>query len=464
MSYCLLQRAAYLYPHKIALITPQESYSFHQLYALSLCIEEQLPKDCNIIACRATPSAFYIALLSAVLRLGKILLPLSPLEPNITALCTELKAYYLESKDLQLQPTDQHLRVETHAIMPDTTTIEPAKPCTIMLSSGSTGTPKKIVHSLVNHICSVLGGQQVFRVQHDDIYLLSLPLNHVGGQSIIFKSFITGCTMLVADKSQQEQTLTQLLLANKVTVLSLVPTQVYRLLHNAQQPFQHNTSLRAVLLGGAHIDNTLIQELLQQQPKLRIYGSYGSTEMASQICTTLVHNNQTTGFPLPYRKLGIHFTDKKQGIGEIVVQGDTLALGYWLNGQLTAITDSQGWFHTHDIGKITPQGLQILGRLDNQFICGGENIMPEAIEKALLSITSVKQAVVIPVPDPQWGFVAGVFLATDQPLVAIKQQLQQLLSPIYIPKLWAYWPAELTFSFKIQRNAFHAYQNLLKHL
>ena len=71
-------------------------------------------------------------------------------------------------------------------------------------------------------------------------------------------------------------------------------------------------------------------------------------------------------------------------------------------GQYT-VGEAEGWFHTGDLGAFTADGeLLVLGRRDNRFICGGENIQPEAIEQALLQHGAVRQALVVPLADAEW--------------------------------------------------------------
>ena len=87
----------------------------------------------------------------------------------------------------------------------------------------------------------------------------------------------------------------------------------------------------------------------------------------------------------------------------MLIRADSLASGYWRNGQLTPLTGSDGWFHTRDRGMWNGDELYIAGRLDNLFFSGGEGIQPEDIEKVLVSHPQVSQAFVVPVEDAQFG-------------------------------------------------------------
>ncbi len=343
-----------------------------------------------------------------------------------------------------------------------------SNPINILLSSGSTGHPKKIVHSLSSHIGNALGSQQVFKVNSRDFYLLNMPLNHVGGQSIIFKALIFGFKIVIKN---EDETISDLLINNKLSLLSLVPTMAYRLINDKNLPLKETKTLRGILLGGAHIDKNLVDELVKQNPKLKIYVSYGSTEMASQIATGEITSKDFKVEVLPFRELKIDPLTS-----EILVKGETLAKGYLINQKISKITDNEGYFHTRDLGLITNNGLEIKGRIDNMFISGGENISPETIEKVLLENPNIASCVIVPHKDSEWGQIgvalinlnensnlnnilpknSDIFL-DEKTVLELKEYLRRFLNPIYIPKKFLVWPQNIDFNFKIKRSVLIEY-------
>ena len=110
---------------------------------------------------------------------------------------------------------------------------------------------------------------------------------------------------------------------------------------------------------------------------------------------------------LPYRQLGI------SSEGEILVKGEVLFKGYVAGGKLNLPYPSlprMDWFPTGDMGQLDKEGcLTVTGRRDNMFISGGENIHPEEIEKALLSIKGIAEAIVVPKEDKEFGQQAHCF-------------------------------------------------------
>jgi O-succinylbenzoic acid--CoA ligase len=242
--------------------------------------------------------------------------------------------------------------------------------------------------------------------------------------------------------------LTALLQQAPITHLSLVPTQLYRLL---QQPDFHfsATQVRHLLLGGAPIPDSLITQCRAQQ--LTPWVSYGLSEMASQVCTAPAGAAGVVGKALARREVTIQ-------ADEICVRGDTLFAGYYqADGSLLLPLDDEGWFHTGDAGYWLNDELVINGRIDNQFISGGENIQPEQIEQQLLQHPAIAQAVVVPAPDEEWGMCCVGFIDWQQAPVAIaglSAWLRQFLPAFMLPKRYLPWPTLSAGQLKLPRAEF----------
>ena len=108
-------------------------------------------------------------------------------------------------------------------------------------------------------------------------------------------------------------------------------------------------------------------------------------------------------------------------VGEILVRGDTVMLGYWKNPSATEVTLKGGWLHTGDLGFMDEQGfLTLKDRSKDMLIGGGINIYPREVEEVLLQHPDVAEVSVIGEPDPEWGenVVACVVLRPNSPLTA----------------------------------------------
>lgn len=263
---------------------------------------------------------------------------------------------------------------------------DPLRPATFTLTSGSSGAPKAAVHNIAAHLASAAGVCQLMDFHMEDAWLLSLPLYHVSGQGIIWRWLFAGAQLHFPSDNFYAS-------LNQATHASLVPTQGNRwLAYLAQQPVSPKT--RAVLLGGSQIPVELAQQLTQKG--ISVFNGYGMTEMASTICAKKFDAKAGVGLPLLGR-------DVKLIDDEIYVKGAGLALGYWQHGEIIPFELKQGFFKTKDKGQIIDNQWHILGRIDNMFISGGENIQPEEIEKIIAEYPQVAQVFVFGVDEQEFG-------------------------------------------------------------
>lgn len=278
----------------------------------------------------------------------------------------------------------------------------------LISTSGSSGVPKQAHLSLENCYTSAQFPHPDLILKPGDHYLLSVPLHHVSGLSILFRCLLSGATFVLSNSGKDLS----------VTHISFVPTQLKRFLKNPSI----YPNLKAILLGGASIPYDLCKEAYDRG--FPIYITYGMTEMASQICTKPFHPKTGVAFdgPLSHRELKIVG-------GEIYVRGKTLFQGY--HNLPSPLID--GWFPTKDLGQMGPNGLELLGRKDRMFISGGENIHPEEIEKALLSHPEISAANVHSRPDPEFGARPIAFIATPLEIPTILGYLSEILPRFKIP-------------------------------
>jgi O-succinylbenzoic acid--CoA ligase len=160
--------------------------------------------------------------------------------------------------------------------------------------------------------------------------------------------------------------------------------------------------------------------------------------MASQVTTTspgaAAEELRTAGRVLPYREVSV------SGEGEILVRGETLFAGYVQGGKTGRPAHPGGWFSTGDLGRLDGAGrLRVLGRRDNLFVSGGENVRPEEIEEALLRIPGVEEAVVVPVPDPEFGARPVAFVRLSGGTGDLARALEPVLPRFKIPKAFHEW-------------------------
>ncbi len=309
-------------------------------------------------------------------------------------------------------------------------------PADIMFTSGSSGEPQAVALSFGNHYYSALAANEHIPVSSGDRWLLSLPLSHVGGLGILWRTFLAGGTVVVPDSSAD---LADSLRKFNVTHVSLVPTQLHWLLSGPQN-IAVLQKIKAILIGGGAIPDALIRKAVDA--RLPVHVSYGLTEMASQVATS---ERLTKENPLPRGHILKNSQVRISDAHEILVKGKTLFQGYVHEKGIDLPLDKQGWFYTGDLGCLNEDGtLTVLGRKDNMFISGGENIQPEEIERHLCHIEGIVQAVVVPIKNEEFGERPVAFVQTKEGMrlsrTQILSSLREYLPSFKLPDQIYSWP------------------------
>jgi O-succinylbenzoic acid--CoA ligase len=383
----------------------------------------------------------YLVLLLALVRAGAVACPVSTRLPagGVGPLLERAGCSALISTEEELSGSVGGIDVldpqaalgggEEHERAPGPLEVPLGRPATVVFTSGSTGAPKAALHTFGNHYFSAIGSNANIALAAGDRWLHSLPLYHVGGLSIVFRCLISGATIaLPGPDAPLGRSISDL----RATHVSLVSTQLLRLLREDAAL----EGLEAVLTGGGPMPEDLVDEALARG--LPVHTSYGLTEMASQVTTTAPgaapEELRTAGRVLPHREVSVSRE------GEILVRGETLFAGYVRGGKTGRPVHPGGWFRTGDLGRLDGAGrLRVLGRRDNLFVSGGENVRPEEIEEALLRIPGVEEAVVVPVPDPEFGARPVAFVRLSGAVGDLARALEPVLPRFKIPKAFHEW-------------------------
>jgi O-succinylbenzoic acid--CoA ligase len=232
-----------------------------------------------------------------------------------------------------------------------------------------------------------------------------------------------------------------------VAVLSLVPTQLHRLL---AQPagVRWLQEFAVIWVGGAPLAEA--EAVRSQELGLRLAPCYGSTETGSMVAAlapeAFLEGQGGCGLPLPHAELRINPLS-----GAVEVRTTSLSPGHLEGGRLRPLErEGGGWWRTGDGGRLDPGGLTVLGRLDGAVHCGGETVFPEAVERALQSLANQRALplgalLLTAQPDPEWGqrLVALVRRqdGTDgEELIVALRGLAADLPPAQRPRVWRLCP------------------------
>jgi len=388
----------------------------------------------------------YITILAAF-RIGAVICPVNSKWPEKALLnalkqidCRYLVLYGTESAGFT---SDNFTVLQAENIAPLETKVSVFRgqpiidlnnPAAIIFSSGSTSQPKASLLSYGNLYYNALGANKRVKFRRGDRWLLSMPLYHVGGLGILFRSIIGGGAAVIPHKSENAAASIG---EYGITHLSLVPTQLYRLIHSGHLKMveEHPT----VLVGGASVTKELLDSA--KDAGLEVYSTYGLTEMASQVTAGKFADVPHSGKILSHRQLSI------ADDGEILVKGKTLFQGYINESSVELPLDKNGWFHTGDIGELdVKKHLIVRGRKDNMFISGGENVYPEEIEIWLKNLDGIDDALVVGLDDKEFGRRATAFVkfTEDKKLSDDKiiTSLEKCLPRFKIPRTFFDWPVD----------------------
>ncbi|AFY41251.1 2-succinylbenzoate--CoA ligase [Nostoc sp. PCC 7107] len=305
-------------------------------------------------------------------------------------------------------------------------------------TGGSSGKIKFAIHTWETLTASVQGFTEYFQLTQVNSFCV-LPLYHVSGLMQFMRSFTTGSRLVILPFKSLEYSQIPAIQATEF-FLSLVPTQLQRLLQNAELT-QWLAQFHTVMLGGA----PAWQELLEKARfhNIRLAPTYGMTETASQIATLkpddFLQGKINSGRILPHAQVTISNQQNEilnpHKIGNIIIQTKSLALGYYPhNGK------NQDCLQVDDLGFLDTQGyLHIIGRNSDKIITGGENVYPAEIEAAIRATQIIADVCVISVPDKHWGqALTAIYIPQDvsTSTLEITNLLKHKLSKFKIPKYW----------------------------
>lgn len=283
-----------------------------------------------------------------------------------------------------------------------------AAPQAIVFTSGTTGQPKGAVLTFANHFWSATASSYRLGLSPEERWLSCLPLYHVGGLAVVIRSCLYGTALVLHERFDLEA-FDASLERDQVTLTSLVPTMLHRLLAlRKDKPWP--ASLRHILLGGAAATPELLAA--SRDCGAPVATTYGLTEAASQVATLcpadVVCKPGSVGRPLMFTSVRI--VDEAGAAlppgekGEIVVCGPTVMAGYYKNPAATAKTIRNGELFTGDIGFLDDEGdLWLVQRRNDMIISGGENVYPAEVEGVLRQHPAVANACVVGLPDAEWG-------------------------------------------------------------
>ncbi|MGI8492516.1 MAG: class I adenylate-forming enzyme family protein, partial [Acidimicrobiales bacterium] len=296
--------------------------------------------------------------------------------------------------------------------------VDPEQVAVWLFTSGTTGEPKAALLRHRHLVSYVLSTVDYMAAGEAEATLVSVPPYHVAAIAAILSNTYAGRRIVYLPRFDPDEWV-KTAESEGITHAMVVPTMLGRILEAIEHSGHRLRALRHLSYGGGRMPLAVVERAMNLLPEVGFVNAYGLTETSSTVAVLGPEDHRlafasddpelrarlgSVGRPLPTLELEIR---GPQGMplpagetGEIYVRGDQIAGEY--EGR-RALSDD-GWFATRDGGRVDNAGfLFIDGRLDDVIVRGGENLSPGEIEDVLLAHPSVAEAVVVGLPDDEWG-------------------------------------------------------------
>jgi fatty-acyl-CoA synthase len=289
------------------------------------------------------------------------------------------------------------------------------EPINIQFTSGTTGNPKGATLSHHNILNNGYFVGAAIKLQPGDRVCIPVPLYHCFGMVMGNLGCLThGATMVYPTEAFEPLAVLQTLAEEKCTATYGVPTMFIAILDHPDFAAYDIGSLRTGIMAGSPCPTEVMKRVIDKMNMREVTIAYGMTETSpvsfqSGTDDAIERRVSTVGRVQPHCEVKIIDNEGRivpRGTpGELCTRGYSVMLGYWDDAPKTAeAIDKAGWMHTGDIATLDDDGFcNIVGRIKDMVIRGGENIYPREIEEFLYSHPKVLDVQVVGVPDKKYG-------------------------------------------------------------
>jgi acyl-CoA synthetase (AMP-forming)/AMP-acid ligase II len=291
----------------------------------------------------------------------------------------------------------------------------------IIYTSGTTGKPKGAAISHKSQLASARAQAEHCKIQDDDIMLLVLPLNHVGGITCGVLTCLLGMKPIILIPIPDMNDMLQQWRKYQPTLIGFVPTLYTLLFMTSDIKDLDTSSVRIAIVGGSNVEPTLLTQMKDTFPNATVMNLYGLSESSGALVlspwkSTFEQNVRSIGKPIDKFEVKVVDSEGKEvstgETGELHFRGDAVCRGYFRMKEETAESfDKDGWLHTGDMGYLDEEGYIILmGRKKEMYIQGGFNVYPVEVENLITKHPKVSMAAGIGVSNPVLGEVGRYYI------------------------------------------------------
>ena len=293
--------------------------------------------------------------------------------------------------------------------------LQPDDPINIQFTSGTTGFPKGATLTHCNIVNNGFFVGEGMKLTHCDRLCLPVPLYHCFGMVLgVLACFTHGATIVFPDEGFDPVTVLAAVEAERCTALHGVPTMFIAELEHPDFDGHQLSQLRTGIMAGAPCPIEVMKRLVSRMNMREVTICYGMTETSpvsfqSHVDDPLEKRVSTVGRVHPHVQVKIVDEQGRmvpRGLpGELLTRGYSVMRGYWNDDERTSeAIDAAGWMHTGDLAVLDEEGYcEIVGRLKDMIIRGGENIYPREVEEFLYRHPKIQDAQVFGVTDAKYG-------------------------------------------------------------
>jgi len=342
-------------------------------------------------------------------------------------------------------------------------------PINIQYTSGTTGFPKGATLSHHNILNNGFFVGEALRLTPDDRVCVPVPFYHCFGMVMGNLGAVThGATIVVPGEAFDPLSVLETVQAERCTALYGVPTMFIAQLHHPRFAEFDLSSLRTGIMAGSPCPVEVMKDVVARMHMREMTICYGMTETSPVSTQSAVDDPfekrvATVGQVHPHVEIKIvdpetGLTLARRAAGELCTRGYSVMLGYWRNSEATAASiDAAGWMHTGDLATMDEAGyVNIVGRIKDMIIRGGENIYPREIEEFLHGHPAVLEAQVIGVPSVKYGEEVMAWIrrkpGAEVDEAALVVYCTGRIATYKIPRYWRFTDAfPLTVTGKVQK-------------
>ncbi len=290
-------------------------------------------------------------------------------------------------------------------------------PVMFVYTSGTSGTPKGAVLTNGCLLFNALNAVTAFAMTGHDEVLTAGPMFHVGGLNIhTTPALFCGATTTIHRQFHPGAALADIERFG-VTLFIAVPTMTAAMLADPSWEAADLSSLRSVATGSTIVPAKALSPWLDRGvPIMQVYGLTETSPIATVVPAAEVgHKAAAAGRPAMHCHIRIVDAEGHElprgHVGEVLISGPNVMVGYWQNPSATAQVLNDGWLRSGDAGLLDEDGhLHIVERLKEIIVVGGSNVYPADVEHVLMSSPDIAEAAVVARPDPELGQVPAAYV------------------------------------------------------